>query len=148
MKKCPFCAEEIQDEAIKCRYCNSILTTEGTAKKECNMKNTENTLAMWCHLGTFGGILVPFGNFLIPFLIWLMKKDEYPLVDDQGKESLNFQISIGIYCIISVLLIIVFVGIILLLVVALFGIIQVIIASIKASNGEKYRYPLSLRIIK
>ena len=139
----------MRDEAIKCRYCNQPLTEEERQKeKPQSTKRTETTLAMWCHLGTFGGILIPFANFLIPFLIWLIKKDEYPLVDDQGKESLNFQISLAVYSLISFLLVFVVVGIVLLIVVMLFAVVQVIKASISASNGEKYRYPLCIRVLK
>ena len=107
-----------------------------------------NAFAMWCHLGTFSGVLIPFGNFLAPLLIWLLKKDEDPLVDDQGKESLNFQISVFLYAIVSGMLVFLFVGIFLLLVLALFAIVQVIKASLSASEGKSYRYPLCMRFIK
>ena len=107
-----------------------------------------NAFAMWCHLGTFSGILIPLGNFLVPLLIWLLKKDEDPLVEDQGKESLNFQISVFLYAVVSGMLVFLFVGIFLLLVLALFAIVQVIKASLSASEGKSYRYPLCMRFIK
>ena len=91
---------------------------------------------------------MPFANFLVPFLIWITKKDEYEFVDDQGKESLNFQITLLIYGLIGAVLTFLIVGIVFLLVVALFAIIQVIKASIAASNGAKYRYPFCIRFIK
>lgn len=97
-----------------------------------------------------GGILV----FLGPLIIWLIKKDESPFVDDQGKEALNFQLTILIiYAILWAM--IVFTCFVLLPVVApcilLPFILQVvlgIIAAIKASNGEYYRYPINIRFIK
>lgn len=107
-----------------------------------------NAIAMWCHLGAFAGVLIPLGNFLVPLILWLSKKDEDALVDDQGKESLNFQISVFLYGIVSGILVLVFIGIILLLVLTLFTIIQIIKASLSASEGKPYRYPFCIRFIK
>ncbi|MBN1521738.1 MAG: DUF4870 domain-containing protein [Candidatus Aureabacteria bacterium] len=105
---------------------------------------------MLCHLTALSGFIgVPFGNILGPLIIWLIKKNEIPFVDDQGKESLNFQISMFIYTILPLLLTIflcIFFPILLILLVA--NIVLVIIASVKASNGEAYRYPFTIRFIK
>ncbi|MBT9138869.1 MAG: hypothetical protein DDT31_01447 [Syntrophomonadaceae bacterium] len=81
-------------------------------------------------------------------VIWLIKKEESPLVDDQGKESLNFQISMTIYVLISALLTLVVIGFVLLVGLGIFGIVMVIMASVKANKGEKFRYPLCIRFIK
>jgi len=145
MKKCPHCAEEIQDEAIKCKECGESLVEQDQAK---GSVNNEKFIAMWCHLGALAGILIPFGNLLVPFVIWISKKEEYELVDDQGKESLNFQISVFLYSLVGIILSIIIVGLIFLIVLGLFAIIQVIKASIAANNGEKYRYPFCVRLIK
>ena len=112
------------------------------------LKSKERTLAMACHLSAFAGIVIPFGNILGPLIVWLLTKDAYPLADDQGKESLNFQISVFLYSIVCGLLVFLVVGIFLLLVLMLFAVIQVIKASISANNGNKYRYPLCIRFIK
>jgi len=112
------------------------------------LKGTEMLLAMWCHLGTIAGFIIPFGNIIAPLAIWLAKKDEYPLVDDQGKESLNFQLSILLYSFAGFVLMFLVVGFFLLVVIAFFALIQIIIATITASKGEKYRYPLCIRFIK
>jgi uncharacterized Tic20 family protein len=65
----------------------------------------EKTLGMLCHLMAFCGYVIPFGNLLGPLVIWLTKKDASPFVDDQGKESLNFQITVSIACIVCIPLI-------------------------------------------
>jgi len=106
------------------------------------------TWAMLCHLGALAGYIIPFGHIIAPLVIWLIKKDESPLVDDQGKESLNFQISLTIYAVVAGLLTLVVIGFILLIALGIFDLIVVIIAAIKANEGEKYRYPLCIRFIK
>ncbi|MDM8549366.1 DUF4870 domain-containing protein [Desulfobacterales bacterium HSG2] len=108
-----------------------------------------NLWAMLCHLtalSTYIGIL--FGNIIVPLIIWLVKKDEFPFVDEQGKESLNFQISVTIYGIIAGLLCFVFIGFVLLAVIVIADIVLVIIATVKTNKGEGYEYPFSLRLIK
>jgi len=107
------------------------------------------TWAMLCHLGALAGFIgIPFGNIVGPLVFWLIKKDTFPLVDDQGKESLNFQISLTIYGIASAVLIIVLIGFLLLPAVLIFGLVMVIMGSIAANKGERYRYPLCIRFIK
>ena len=107
----------------------------------------ENMWATFCHLGAFAFYFIPFGNIIAPLVIWLLKKDESPLIDDQGKESLNFQISITIYAIVSAILILVVIGIFLLICLWIFANVFVIIAAVKANSGEKFRYPLTIRMV-
>jgi uncharacterized protein len=106
------------------------------------------TWAMLCHVGAFAGYIIPFGHIIAPLVIWLIKKDESPFVDDQGKESLNFQISMSIYAIIAVLLTLVVIGAVLLIALVIFDVVMVIIAAVRANSGERYRYPLCMRLIK
>ena len=113
-----------------------------------NEKNAR-TWAMLCHLGGLGVYIIPsVGHIIAPLIFWLIKKDESPFVDDQGKESLNFQISITIYALVALLLTWVIIGFILLPAVGIFDLTMVIIAAVKANSGEKYRYPLCIRFIK
>lgn len=107
----------------------------------------EKTWAMLCHLSTFAAFIFPFGNIIAPLIIWLIKKDEYPLVDDQGKEALNFQITMTVYFIASVILIFFVIGIPLLIGLGIFDLVITIVAAIKANEGEKFRYPLSIKFI-
>ena len=101
----------------------------------------DKTLAMLCHLG---GIL----GLLPPLIIWLIKKDDSPLVDENGKEALNFQLTILIGVVASWVLMFVLIGIILLPLVWVFNLVMVIIAAVKTNSGEKYRYPICIRFIK
>ena len=105
-------------------------------------------MGMLCHLLALAGYVVPFGNILGPLIIWQMKKDQYPFADDQGKESVNFQISVSIYAIVSTILFIVVIGVPLLIAVGIFGLVEIILASIKANQGIPWRYPLSIRFVK
>ena len=108
----------------------------------------ERNWAMLSHLlALVGYFLIPFGNVAAPLIIYLMKKDESPFVADQSKESLNFQISVCIYALISGVLVLILIGFLLLAVVGVAGAILTIIASVKAANGEAYRYPLTIRLI-
>jgi len=107
----------------------------------------EKLWAMLCHLSTLVGYAIPFGNIFGPLVVWLIKKDEMPLVDDQGKEALNFQISVTIYLVICIIAVFVVVGIVLLLALAIFDLVVTIIAAVQANKGIAYRYPLCIRLI-
>jgi len=101
----------------------------------------EKTWGMISHLSGLVG-------FIGPLIVWLIKKDESPFIDDQGKESLNFQISIFIYSMAAFILMFIVIGFILLPAVLVFDIVMIIIAAMKANEGEKYRYPLCIRLIR
>ena len=121
---------------------------EATQKPASMDQKQERTWAMLCHLGALAGYIIPFGNVIAPLIIWLVKKEESELVDDQGKESLNFQISIAIYCIAAFLLMFILIGFILLPALAIFNLVMIIIAALKANSCERYHYPLCIRFIK
>ena len=104
--------------------------------------------AMIAHISAVAGFIFPFGNVIGPLLIWILKKEEFPFVDDQGKEALNFQISISVYVIISIVLVFLLIGIPILIIIGLFALIMTIIAAISAYDGKAYRYPLTIRLIK
>lgn len=108
----------------------------------------ERTFGMLCHLLALSGCIIPLGNILGPLVMWLIKKDQSPFVNAQGKESLNFQISLLIYAIVSGILMLIFIGFLLAIAVGIFGLVMIIIASIKAYEGVDYRYPLTIRFIK
>jgi uncharacterized Tic20 family protein len=109
--------------------------------------SADRTWDVLCHITALAGFVVPFGNILGPLIIWLIKRNELPSVDAHGKESLNFQISVLIYMAVSAVLMLVLIGVFLMIVVGITAIVLVVIASVKASNGELYRYPLTIRFI-
>lgn len=105
--------------------------------------------AMFCHLAGLAGYTgIPFANIIAPLVVWQIKKNDYAFVDDQGKEAVNFQISITLYILVSLLLVFCVVGIPILIALAIADVVLLIIAAIKANNGETYRYPLTIRLIK
>jgi len=120
----------------------------------------ERQWAMFAHLSALLGGLVTsgwggsVGFFIGPLIIWLMKKDTMPFVDDQAKEALNFAITISIVCVALVMLTILSLGIGLLLTVPLMmavgiaALVMIIIAAMKAHEGVAYRYPIALRLVK
>lgn len=108
----------------------------------------EKQWALFAHLSSLVGVIIPFGSVLGPLVIWLIKKDTLPFVDDQGKEALNFNITVAIAFVISAILMLVVIGLFLMILVGIAWLVLTIIATIKASNGEAYRYPFTLRLIK
>src|SRR5688500_18205729 len=112
-----------------------VAGTGGPVMTETSQK-PDRTWDLLCHLLALAGFVVPLGNLLGPLIIWLIKKDQIPSVDAHGKESLNFQISMTIYAIIAALSIFAIVGIVLLPAVLITNLVLVIVASVKASNGE------------
>ena len=99
-------------------------------------------------LRRFSGPGFPFGNLLGPLIVWQIKKELDPFVDEQGKEALNFQISVSLAAILCVLLMVVVIGFPLLALVSIGALVLTIIAGIKANEGQAYRYPFSWRLLK
>jgi hypothetical protein len=125
-----------------------------TVQESPGSKEINKDARMWgmiCHLAGLGGLIpiVPvIGSIIGPLIVWQIKKDEFGFVNDQGKEAVNFQISILIYAIVSALLCFACVGFVLLPAVYIFDLIFLLIAAVKANDGEHYRYPLTIRFIK
>jgi uncharacterized Tic20 family protein len=124
-------------------YNHSENTTNAAA-----LTKEEKNWAMFCHLSGLSGAIIPFGNIVGPLIIWTIKRDEMPFVNDQGMEALNFQISVTIYLFASLILLLIVVGFFLLIAVGFFGTIFAIIAAVKAADGVNYRYPLTIRFVK
>ncbi len=107
--------------------------------------------AMFCHLAGLCA-LIPIapviGGVIGPLIIWQIKKDDNPFIDEQGKEAVNFQISMLMYFIASIFLCIVCVGAFLVAATIFVFFVFMLIAAAKANNGHHYRYPLTIRFIK
>ena len=128
-------------------------------------QHDERSWAMLCHLAVFLSMVIPFGHLVGPLVVWMVKRDQYPLVKDQGRESLNFQLTVTIFSII--LLIVLVVGILGfaagehegtmpntvlfsglgLLALGIINLIFVIIAAVRSYKGEAYRYPFSIHFV-
>jgi uncharacterized protein len=107
------------------------------------------TWTVLCHATALAGFFVPWaGHILGPLIVWLAKRGDSPEIDVHGKESLNFQISMLIYSLIAGVLCLVLIGFVLLGILHILNLVLVIIASIQASEGKLYRYPISIRLVK
>ncbi|MBD8092503.1 DUF4870 domain-containing protein [Pseudomonas fluorescens] len=104
--------------------------------------------AMLCHLAAFLGFVFPFGSVVGPLILWQMKKEVDPFIDDQGKEALNFQITVAIAWMACIVLAFAVIGFFLMFALAIATVVLTIIGSIKANKGIAYRYPLTWRVVK
>jgi len=141
-------------------------------------KNNQNTNAFLIHISAFAGFVFPFGQIITPLIAWQTLKDRSTFLDEQGKEAINFNLSYTLYAfILSIALIPLFfrsfftnfnsfnnfqlnldlstnnlfsimglgsISVILYLVV----ISLIIIAALKAKEGESYKYPFTIKFIK
>ena len=103
--------------------------------------------AVIAHLSAFTGHFFPFGQILGPLVVWLIKRDGSPFVDDQAKEALNAQISYTLYGVVAAILTLILIGFVLLLAIWIADIVLVILAAVAASKGKAFRYPLIIRLV-
>lgn len=109
----------------------------------------EKQWGMFVHLAALATFVLPIaGNIIGPLIIYLIKKDEYDFVKQEGVEALNFQITWSIIFTISAILIVIGIGVLMLIGFGLAWLVLVIVASVSASNGQSYRYPLTIRFIQ
>jgi len=108
-----------------------------------------HTWGMICHLAGLALFLAPpFGGIIAPLVVWLLQKDKHPFIDEQGKEAVNFQISMSIYIAVSAVLILAVVGFFLLAALAIVFLVSVIRAAMSANEGRPFRYPITFRLLK
>ena len=107
---------------------------------------TWNTL---CHASALLGVFLHFpGHLLGPLLVWLVKRGDSPEIDAHGKEALNFQISMLLYSLVAGVFCLILIGFVFLAILWVLNAVFVIIASIQASDGKFYRYPMTIRFLE
>lgn len=102
--------------------------------------------ALGAHLSAILGAWLAL-SFLGPLVVYLVKRDEHPFIAQHAREALNFNISVLIYAIVGFILVFVFIGFLILPVIGIAWLVLTIVAAVKASNGETYRYPLTIRFV-
>jgi hypothetical protein len=149
-RTCPACSARVDQHAATCPHCGTDLTAgasnqaTGTAAVDQEVRNT----AVAAHLSTLVGLVVPFGSVIGPLAVWLTRRDRDPFIDDTGREALNFGISIAIYGLVALVGALLLVGIPLLIVGMIAWVVLACLAAFKASQGQAYRYPLTLRLVR
>lgn len=108
----------------------------------------EKTYITLMHLSQFAGLIIPGLGFIAPIIMWLTKSKENANIDKHGKNIANFLLSMIIYATVSTILIVVIIGIPLLIALGIIEIVFIIIASVKAANGEYWKYPLAIQFFK
>ncbi|WP_108822482.1 DUF4870 domain-containing protein [Dysgonomonas sp. Marseille-P4361] len=108
----------------------------------------EKTYITLMHLSQFAGLIIPGLGFIAPIVMWLIKSKENTNIDKHGKNIANFLLSMIIYAVVSGILVIVLIGIPMLIALGLIEIVFIIIAAVKASNGEYWKYPLAIPFFK
>ena len=108
----------------------------------------ENMWAMALHLSVFASYLIPILGIVVPIVIWQVKKDVYPSIDAHGRVVVNGIISFFIFLALCIPLIFLFlVGIPMMIVIGILAIVFPVIGGIKATNGEVWRYPLTINFL-
>jgi uncharacterized protein len=150
-RTCPACAARLDQHTATCPHCGANLAA-GSANQASGAgavagQEVRNT-AVAAHLSTFAGLVIPFGSVIGPLAVWLTRRDRDPFIDDTGREALNFGISIAIYGVVALVGALMLVGIPLLMVGVIAWVVLASLAAAKASQGQAYRYPLTMRLVR
>lgn len=132
-----------------------------------NYSRQDRTWAMMCHLAALVAYIFPFGNLVVTLTLWLVKREDHPYVDQQGKEALNFQLSVMLYLLGAMIINMIFlglgfashrimmpmiglsiVGLPLFAAILVFAFAMIMVAVIKTNSGENFRYPFIIRFVK
>jgi uncharacterized Tic20 family protein len=146
-RTCPACSARLDQQAATCPQCGANLATGGTSEAGAVDQAVRNT-AVAAHLSTFAGLVLPFGSVIGPLAVWLTRRDRDPFIDDAGREALNFGISIAVYGLVALVGALMLVGIPLLMIGVIAWVVLASLAAVKASQGQPYRYPLTMRLVR
>ena len=149
-KTCPACSARLDQQATTCPQCGANLTAGGTnqATRAAAVDQEVRNTAVAAHLSTFAGLVVPFGSVIGPLAVWLTRRDRDPFIDQAGREALNFGISVAVYGAVVLIAALMLVGIPLLIAGVIAWVVLASLAAAKASQGQAYRYPLTLRFVR
>jgi uncharacterized Tic20 family protein len=149
-KTCPACSARLDQQATTCPQCGANLAAGGTDQPtgagavDQEVRNT----AVAAHLSTFAGLVVPFGSVIGPLAVWLTRRDRDPFIDQAGREALNFGITIAVYGAVVLVAALMLVGIPLLIAGVIAWVVLASLAAVRASQGQAYRYPLTMRFVR
>ncbi|MEA3143879.1 MAG: uncharacterized protein QOG31_1203 [Thermoplasmata archaeon] len=104
--------------------------------------------AMFTHLSALSGLVTGLGWILGPLILWLVKKDASPFVDRQGREAVNWQLTMLIGYVIGFILLLVLVGFLVLLALFVLNLVFSILAGLRAQRGEPAGYPFAIKFLK
>jgi uncharacterized Tic20 family protein len=122
--------------------------TENVSLSSALFGMSENSYLALIHVSQLGGYLLPLLGFFFPFILWIMNKDNNSKVDSTGKDVINFVLSWLIYSVGAVILCIILIGIPILIALAVLQFVFAILATIKTVNGESWKYPMTITILK
>jgi uncharacterized Tic20 family protein len=149
-RTCPACSARLDQHTTSCPNCGANLAAGGGIETtETGAVDQEiRTTAVVAHLSTFAGLVIPFGSVIGPLAVWLTRRHQDPFIDQAGREALNFGISIAIYGSVLLVAALMLVGIPLLMVGVIAWVVLASLAAVKASQGQTYRYPLTMRLVR
>lgn len=122
--------------------------TPRAPSEEAALTKDDRTWGTICHLAGLAGLVVPLGNVIGPLVVWRLKREDSAFVDDQGREAVNFHITVLILLVLCVPLVLVIIGFVLAGVIGIYALVMTAVAAIRANEGVRYRYPLTLRLIQ
>jgi len=147
-RTCPACSARLDQQATSCPNCGADLAASGIDQSTGAAGEAVRNTAVAAHLSTFAGLVIPFGSVIGPLAVWLTRRHRDPFIDQAGREALNFGISIAIYGSVLLVAALMLVGIPLLMVGVVAWVVLASLAAVKASQGQAYRYPLTLRLVR